>query len=85
MSEILCECCGREDDCIPRMLCAACHKNMTEIAECCTSAQELKNALKAWQLMDSESWDQCPIPDLALRATYRNNARKLTKIALKEK
>lgn len=42
MSEIICECCSREDDCIPRMLCSACHKNLTGIAKCCASAQKLK-------------------------------------------
>jgi len=42
MSEIICESCGREDDCIPRMLCTACHKNLTGIAECCGNALNLQ-------------------------------------------
>ena len=45
---------------------------------------ELVDALKAWQLYDSESGDKHPCPDYTLRVDYRNKARKLTEDILKK-
>lgn len=41
--------------------------------------RELVAENKAWRLVDSESRDAHPCPDLALRAEYRRRARELAK------
>ena len=45
---------------------------------------KLKGALKAWQLMDSESYDKNKAPCHIMRAEYRRSARELTEQVLKE-
>ena len=46
---------------------------------------KLKEALEAWQLMDTESYDKNPVPCYIMRGQYRAKARALTEQALKEK
>jgi len=48
------------------------------------SHDPLVAALEAWRLFDSESSDKHPCPDLMLRGKYRDQARKLTDVALAE-
>ena len=48
------------------------------------SHDALVAALEAWRLFDSESSDKHPCPDLMLRGKYRDQARKLTDVALAE-
>ncbi len=46
------------------------------------SFDDLYEACKAWLKVESEMSDNNPCPDLALRATYRKEATRLTKAAL---
>lgn len=46
--------------------------------------RRLAGALEDWQQYDTESSDNHPCPDLALRAAYRNLARTTTDVALTE-
>lgn len=46
------------------------------------ASEELVEALRAWELVNSEMGDNHPCPDLRLRAKYRKRARELTLIAL---
>ena len=88
MSEIICECCGREDDCIPRMLCTACEKNLKGMAECCVAAHKLK--AENVQLKEYVQWifnhttDTCNA-GIVLRNTTPQMIRFKAEQLLKEK
>jgi hypothetical protein len=56
---------------------------MDEICRYANSHDALLEACKAWQKYDSEMADKHPCPDYTLRTAYRNEARKLTDIAVK--
>jgi len=43
---------------------------------------ELLGACKAWMRVESEMRENTPCPDLALRATYRKEAIRLTRKAI---
>ena len=53
-----------------------------ELVQAYNSHKALVDALEAWQLMDTESADKCPVPDYLLRVQYRKKARVLTEAAL---
>ena len=72
-------------------LCVSCGKDLSPRFEkhcggCLVMAEnaKLKEALKAWQLMDSESYDKNKAPCHIMRAEYRRSARELTEQVLKE-
>lgn len=57
-------------------------KDLGKLASQQIAIEALVKALSKWNLVESEMSNNTPCPDLALRASYRKEAIKLTEIAL---